>query len=421
MYKKTILENGIRVVSENIPLIPSVAIGIWVRTGSKDESIKLSGISHFLEHLMFKGTERRTAKMIAEELDYVGGHLNAFTGKEYTCYYAKVLGEHMDLAVDMLGDMVFHSAFPIEEIEKEKQVIIEEIKMYEDTPDELIHDVLSANYWPKNSLGRTVIGSTKSVSEMTRDDIVKYYQMHYDAQDIVVAAAGRVKHEDLVALIEKFSYNPPSATRKRKELGEVQHNVGCFLKKKETEQVHVCIGTQGASRYSDEYYNYQLLSSILGGSSSSRLFQKVREEAGLAYSVYSYISSYDNAGVFGIYAGTSYDNVGEVFDIIKDQLTDIKQNSVTDDELKRAKEQIKGHMLMSLEGTSARMMRIGKSELFFDRLVSIKELVSGLEKVKKDNIQEIAEKSFNPDKIAIAVIGDMTKKTLTGFYEKFNR
>ena len=296
MWKKTTLENGLRIVTEEVPYVHSAVVGIWVKAGSRNENDKNHGISHLIEHLLFKGTEKRTAKQIAQELETVGGSINAFTTKEYTCYYAKVLDEHIDLAVDILADMFFNSLFDEQEIAKEKNVIIEEIKMYEDSPDELIHDLFAQTVLRNHPLGRTIIGTKESVNSITLSDILSYMNENYTPNNTVIAAAGNISHERIVdKLIKLFG----SWTGNLVETPYLQpdHNSETVLIKKDTEQVQICLGVPGLPRDNDDTYTLYVLNNILGGGLSSRLFQEIRENQGLAYSIYSYHSSYNDGGL----------------------------------------------------------------------------------------------------------------------------
>lgn len=406
MYNKEVLDNGLRIITENIPQMPSVSVGIWVKVGSVDEDADVNGISHFLEHLMFKGTQKRTAKEIAEAIDDVGGYLNAFTSREYTCFYAKVLENHIDRAVDVLTDMVSNPLFREEDVEKERNVVLEEIKMYEDTPDEVVHDLIAQTYWANHPLGRGVLGTEANIQKMSKQQIIEYHQRYYHPGNMVVVAAGKVNH---YSFVEKIKEVMGGRAQKQRTSKYTPANPGhqVVIRNKATEQVHFCLGMEGVSRFSDKYFTLQVMNSILGNSSSSRLFQGVREERGLAYSIYSYPSSYQNAGMFTVYAGTSYENFSSVIEIVAQELLNLKMEQVTTQELNRAKEQLKGSLLMALESTSARMSRIGKSELFYNRLIPIEEVVKEIDSVTKEGIIELAHRIFRKDKMALAVIGSV--------------
>lgn len=404
-YNKTTLENGVRILTEKVPAVRSVAIGVWVDVGSRDENEENSGISHFIEHMMFKGTTHRSAKQIAEELDAVGGQLNAFTTKEYTCYYAKTLDEHFDLALDLLSDMLFHSKFAQEDIDREKNVIIEEIKMYEDAPDELVHDLFAKTIWQDHALGKPIIGTTEIVSNMTREKIVDYMSRYYVPGRMVVSVAGNI---DEAAVLERLK--PVFGTLQGEDLINRKFiqplaSAQSDCRKKDTEQVHMVLGTPGLSLDHQDLYTVQVINTILGGGLSSRLFQEIREQRGLVYTVYSYHSSYHDSGLFGIYAGLSKKNVNQTMELILKEIKDIKQNGVTTEELKRAKDQLKGNLLLSLESVNTRMSRLGKSELYLGRVLSPEEIVDKVNQVTEEEIITVARALFKEAHFSLAAIG----------------
>ncbi|MHB9093363.1 MAG: M16 family metallopeptidase [Eubacteriales bacterium] len=404
MYKKEILPNGIRIVTEEMPYVRSVSIGIWVAAGSRDENETNSGVAHFIEHMMFKGTGKRSAKAIAETLDAVGGQLNAFTSKEYTCYYTKVLDEYLDISVDLLSDMFFNSVFDEDEIEKEKNVIIEEIKMYEDAPDELVHDIFANTMWSGHALGRPVIGAAEIIRQMGKKDIVSFKDNLYLPESIVVAVAGNIKHEDVISKLTPLFGGLKKKTAKRKYTApQAQSSVS--FKKKDIEQVHLCIGTPGLSLDHENIYVLHAMNSVLGGGLSSRLFQEIREERGLAYSVYTYHSSYRDAGLFSVYAGLSKKNLKRVVSLISKEMKSLRANGVTKKELVRAKEQLKGSLFLGLENVSNRMSRLGKSELCLNRVVTVEEAVERINAVTLDDVKDLAKRFFKSDNIVVSSIG----------------
>ncbi|MGI6678872.1 MAG: M16 family metallopeptidase [Dehalobacterium sp.] len=404
MLYKDYLANGIRVVTEEIPFVHSVSIGIWVGTGSRYEEAANHGISHLLEHMMFKGTKNRTAKQIAESLEIVGGQINAFTSKEYTCYYAKVLNDHFDLALDVLGDMFLNSLFTCEDLAKEKNVILEEIKMYEDTPDELVHDVYAKTVWQQDPLGKSIIGTSESVGKISRDQLISYYQSHYIPQNVVIAVAGNIK-QDLVLRRVEALFSELKGTKVAKALSTPQTFTEREFVFKNIEQIHLCLGFPGIPSLDEDIYALTVLNNVLGGGLSSRLFQEVREERGLSYNIYSFHSGFSNAGLFGIYAGTSAQCASEVVDIIFKQIHDIKNRGITKEELSNTKEQIKGTMLLSLENVSNRMNRIGKSEICYDRIITADEVIGKILQVTNEDVYNIAQKLFSMEKLAIAAVG----------------
>lgn len=404
MIKKVKLQNGIQLLTEDIPHVRSLAVGVWINVGSRDEGDEVAGISHFIEHLMFKGTEKRTAKQIAEALDAVGGQLNAFTTKEYTCYYARVLDEHLELALDILSDMLFSSKFDVPDIDRERNVIIEEIKMYEDTPDELVHDVFASTIWQMHPLGRPIIGHADVIKQLDRDTFLGYLNKYYVPGNIVISLAGNIDHELAAGKITSYfgglggdlSHRSMDLPSPRKEV---------FCRTKDTEQVHLCLGTPGMPLDHDQIYTFQLVNTILGGGLSSRLFQEIREQRGLVYSIYSYHSSYYDTGIFCVYAGLSKENVSPALELIFKEIKDIRDNGVTDQELRRAKDQLKGNLLLSLENVNTRMSRLGKSQMYLGKVVSPEEIVQRIEKVSGQDIKNLARERFIPREFAIASVG----------------
>ncbi|MDA8097052.1 MAG: insulinase family protein [Desulforudis sp.] len=404
MVRKVVLDNGVRVLTEEIPHVRSVSLGVWVNVGSRDESDHNNGISHFIEHMMFKGTKKRTAKEIAESLDAVGGQINAFTTKEYTCYHTKVLDEHIDLAIEVVSDMLFGSLFAPEDIEREKNVIVEEIKMYEDAPDEMVHDVLTGSMWQTHSLGRPIIGNEEIVRNVDRSTLLDFYEQHYRCGDMVISCAGNIKHEQVVEKLRAAFEHLPAANGPRLYTAP-RPVTEAVCRQKDTEQVHLCVGTEGLRLDDDDAYVMQVINTVLGGGLSSRLFQKIREERGLVYTVFSYHSSYHDTGLFCVYAGLSSANANQVLQIVMDELNELKVNGVGETELKRTKDQLKGSFLLSLENVNTRMSRLGKSELYLGRVTTPDEVVERLQAVTGDQIKRVAGEMFNADRFSLATIG----------------
>ena len=404
LYQKTVLPNGVRIITEEIEHVRSAAFGIWVGAGSRDEREGYEGISHFIEHMFFKGTEHRSARALAESLEAVGGQLNAFTTKEYTCYYAKILDEDLDLAIDVLSDMFFCSLFDEKEVEKEKNVVIEEIKMYEDSPDELIHDIFSEYVWNDHPLGKPILGTEESIRSLSRDKIMTFLSEHYAPDNVVIAVAGKIKHVDVV---EKLSTQFGTFKRGgRRVLEETPSGQKVErYQKKETEQMHILLGVPGLGQDDEDIYAMHIFNNILGGGLSSRLFQEIREQRGLAYSVYSYHSTYVDTGLFAVYAGTSPNNTKEVIECILQELKDIKQKGITAEELERTKAQIKGGLYLGLESVSSRMSRLGKTELTYNRVLSPEEVVDKLEKVTLEDVSRVIGRLWQKDKISIMTLG----------------
>ena len=404
MYQKTVLPNGVRIITEEIEHVRSIAFGLWVGAGSRDEREGFEGISHFMEHMFFKGTEHRSARDLAESLEAVGGQLNAFTTKEYTCYYAKVLDEDLDLAIDVLSDMFFYSLFDAKEIEKEKNVVIEEIKMYEDSPDELIHDVFSECVWKDHPLGKPILGTEESIRSLNRDKIMTFLSEHYAPDNLVVAVAGKIKHEDIVEKLSKQFGVFERGGRRVLEETPTGQTVERY-QQKETEQMHILLGVPGLGQDDEDIYAMHIFNNIIGGGLSSRLFQQIREQRGLAYSVYSYHSTYVDTGLFGIYAGTSPKNTKEVIECILQELKEIKQKGISASELERTKAQIKGGLYLGLESVSSRMSRLGKTELTYNRVLAPEEVVEKLEKVTLEDVSRVIGRLWQKEKISIMTLG----------------
>jgi len=409
MYKKLNLKNGVRIVSEKIPYVRSVSFGIWIGTGSRYENIANNGISHFIEHMLFKGTNKRSAKEIAESIDNIGGQLNAFTSKECTCYYAKTLDEHIDIAVDVLSDMLFNSRLQEKDIALERKVIQEEINMYEDSPEELVHDLLSSIVWGGNPLGFPILGSPESLKNINREMMQDYMKVNYVPSNCVIAVAGNFEEEKLFDLIFKYFENWKSEEKPADKPHEVVFNSDSRIKEKDTEQVHMCLGFKGIEHGNDDLYSLLAANNIFGGGMSSRLFQKIREEQGLVYSIYSYPSSYKNAGMFTIYAGMNPEQLQEVVKLVIEEIRLLKNKGLTRDELNKSKEQLKGNYILGLESTSSRMNSIGKSELLVGYINTPDEVLNKIERISMDSVHEVIEKVLNFDNISFSAVGNIKK------------
>ncbi|MFA5523370.1 MAG: pitrilysin family protein [Tissierellales bacterium] len=410
MYKKITLDNGLRIVTEHIPYVKSVSIGIWFEVGSRKENNSNNGVSHFIEHMLFKGTINRSAKEIAESIDNIGGQINAFTSKECTCYYTKVLDSHINVAIDVLSDMLFNSLFDKDEIIKEKSVIYEEIKMYEDSPEDLVHDLLSQTIFNKNSLSLPILGSKESLEKITREEIINYFESYYIPSNAVISIAGNFDFNETIKLIENrfLDWKVKNKVYEDYEKPTIYHNIS--RKKKDIEQLHFCIGTQGISQGQDDLYALLIMNNIFGGSMSSRLFQDIREDKGLVYSIYSYPSSYKDTGIFTIYAGLNPDNFIDVIDIIMENIDLMKRDYLTEDELFRSKEQLKGNYILGLESTASRMTSIGKSELLFNKIISPEEIALKIDKIELEDIVNVVNKVFDTKKFNIAYVGNFGKE-----------
>ncbi|HHW14217.1 MAG TPA: insulinase family protein [Firmicutes bacterium] len=404
MYQKTTLQNGIRVVTEYLPHVRSVALGFWFGVGSRHETERTSGLSHLIEHLMFKGTENRTAREIAEQFDATGGQLNAYTSKEYTCYYARVLDKHLPMATEVLADMVLHSKFAPEDLEKEKGVVREEIKMYEDSPDEMVHDLFTQAILGGHPLGRSILGTAQTVSAFSREDVLAYLRRLYTPDNLVVAAAGHAEHEEVVAEVERH-FRDFQGRRPSGEVPPWQAAPQPVIRNKETEQVHLCLGVEGLKRNHPRKYALFTLDVILGGGMSSRLFQELREQRGLVYSTYSYHVCYQETGLFAVYAGMSPQNAGVVEELVREEFARVAAAGVEGEELRRAKEQLKGSLVLSLESTASRMSRIAKAELFDEEYDTPDELVAQVDAVTAEDVNALAAELLGGREITLAAIG----------------
>lgn len=406
MVRRSELPNGLRIVSEHMPGVPSVTIGIWVESGSRFEPRALGGISHFLEHLLFKGTERRSAAQIAEEIDAVGGVLNAFTGKEYTCYYTRVLAEHAGLATDLLADLFLHSRLDSEEIDRERTVVMQEISQSEDTPDDYIHDLFHLRYWPDHPLSFPVAGTAESVQNLQRSDFVEFFAARYRPDRLIIAAAGDITHEALENWAARdFGHLTGTAVSSNGNAPRPQR--GLFIVEKPLEQVHLCVGVPGVAQDGDERYAAYLLNTALGGGMSSRLFQEIRERRGHAYSVFSFLSSFRDAGYIGIYVGTAAQWVNDALTVITGELGAVAREGLRADELARVKNQLKGNMLLGLETSDSRMSRVAKNEVYFRRDFPLSEVASRIDATTNDEIVELAQRLIRPEGMAAALLGDL--------------
>ncbi|MGB8966947.1 MAG: pitrilysin family protein [Candidatus Cybelea sp.] len=411
MYRRTTLPNGLRVLTEAMPAVRSATVGIWADVGSSVESHERRGISHLVEHMLFKGTQRRTARQIAETMDGVGGNLNAFTDKETTCYYAKVIDRHVPLALDVLADMFLHSSFDPQELTKEQKVILEEIKMYEDSPDELIHDVFLQTMWSGSNLGEPTIGFADTVVRMTPDDLRAHMRAHYAPNSVVVAAAGNVEHDRFVELVcEQFAKFEGSCALPAPERPETTPATN--VRYKDSEQAYVVVGTRGIDVRDERRYALSLLDTVLGGGMSSRLFQEIREQRGLVYSVYSFQAGYRGAGLFGVYAGTSSENVQSCIDVIVEQFARVRNAPIDEDELHLAKEHMKGNLTLSLESSSSRMIRLGRNEFALGRHVSAEEIEQRIDAVTAGDVQELARELLLDANLGLCIIGPVEESAI---------
>jgi len=412
VVRRTVLPGGIRVLSEAVPGVRSIAFGVWIGVGSRDEVASLSGASHYLEHLLFKGTKRRDALAISSALDEVGGELNAFTAKEYTCYYARVLDRDLPVAVDVVCDMVMSSVLASREVENERGVILDEIAMHEDDPGDSVHDAFAELVWPTDPLGRPILGTVSSIESMTRSAIAGYYRRRYRSEQLVITAAGNVDHSALVRLV-KHALKIVGATDLDDSLAPAspraagkspQFALGTTVRERPTEQANIVCGVPGLSRHDDRRFVLGVLNSALGGGMSSRLFQEIRELRGLAYSVYSFASHYADTGLFGVFAGCHPDRAPEVVELCREQLALAAGAGLTNEELERGKGQMRGGLVLGLEDTGSRMSRLGKAELVYGSLMSIEEILGRIESVTLDEARALAADLLGGP-TSLAVIG----------------
>jgi predicted Zn-dependent peptidase len=412
MVRKSVLPNGVRVLTEPMPSMVSATIGIWVENGSRYEhEHRQNGVSHFIEHLLFKGTKKRTAAQIAEEFDAVGGVLNAFTGKEYTCYYAKVLGADLKMATESLADLFLESVFDPAEIDRERQVVLQEISQAEDTPDDYIHDLFNLNFWQGHPLALPIFGSVETVNAIDRELLVSFMADRYRAGRVFIAAAGAVNHDELVADCER--YFGGVAGDDRGELISPPTETAMVLNHpKELEQAHICIGGPGISNVDPLRFAAYVMNTAVGGGMSSRLFQEVREKRGRVYTIGSFISSFLDCGYFGIYAGTNPEWVDEVIEVTLSEIGKVSREGLKPNELARAKSQLKGNMLLGMESSDSRMNRLARNEIYFRRDIPLEEVASAIDSVTNDQVVELSTHCFNPDRMGLVLLGDLKGRKL---------
>jgi predicted Zn-dependent peptidase len=411
--KKDVLANGLTVITEAMPAVRSISIGIWLRSGSRHESEELNGITHFLEHMVFKGTTSRTAEQIARSADSIGGHLDAFTAKECTSFMIKVLDEHLTRAFDVLSDLVKNPLLRPNHIASECRVIQEEIKMVEDTPDDLVHEIFTQNYWHGHALGRPILGTRGTVGNLNRRRLLDYFHRHYTPTNMLITAAGHLEHSQVLDLAVKAFGNVPAGPRVDPGPAPVAHpNIRC-RRKKDLEQVHLCMGTPAYHQCHEKRFACYILNTVLGGGMSSRLFQHIREKRGLAYAVFSSLNAFRDAGCLSIYAGTATENARKVLDLILEELRQMKSQPLSDEELQRAKDYTKGSLLLSLESTMSRMSNLARQDMYFGRYISLDEIARKVDAVTTDQVLEVAREIFQPGQIAVTVLGPLNGFRLT--------
>jgi predicted Zn-dependent peptidase len=411
-YRREVLPSGIRIVTEAMDHVRSVAVGIWVETGSRMEPLERGGISHFIEHLVFKGTASRSAEDIARAIDSVGGHMDAFTAKEHTCFYVTVLDEHLALAVDLLSDILMRPLFAAEDVEKEKSVVFQEIKMVEDTPDDLIHDLYAERVWRQHPLGRPILGAWDVVRAFERDTILRHFEEAYVPSRIVVAVAGHAEHRRVVDLFrERFDGFARPGVAPGEVVPPVPHP-GVHLVPKKLEQVHLVVGFPGVSDVSPQRYALYLLNDVLGGSMSSRLFQEIRERQALVYSVHSGTQAFRDVGELYVYAGTDPGNFTKVLKALMKEIRAVKKDGVLAEELRRAKDHLKGNLMLSLESTSSRMNRLAKQELRFGSFQSVDDLLAVIDAVPLDEVQALIQQVLDEDQLSLLALGPVDRRSL---------
>jgi predicted Zn-dependent peptidase len=401
------LSNGIKVITETMTHVRSVSVGVWVGTGSRRETPEQNGVSHFIEHMLFKGTTSRSAEDIARSVDSIGGNLDAFTAKELVGFNTKVLDEHLPIAMDVLSDLVLNPLFREDDIEKEKGVILEEIKMDADSPDYLVHEIFTSNFWKDHSLGRPILGTRETVKKLSRDVIADYYRSVYTPENLLITAAGNLTHDRLVQLARERFEAVQRAGPVPSHSAPATHARIALKSKKDLEQVHVCLGVPSYPIPHEDRFTCYVLNTVLGGGMSSRLFQNIRERQGLAYSVFSELNPYTDTGCLAVYAGTSLESARRVVESILKEFTSMKQDMVPPEELRRAKDHLKGSLMLSLESTSSRMSNLARQEMHFQRFFTLDEIIESIEQVTAEAVQRIARTFFDPKLIALTILGNL--------------
>jgi predicted Zn-dependent peptidase len=403
----TTLPNGIKVITESMPHVRSVSVGVWVSSGSRRETGEENGLSHFIEHMLFKGTANRSAEDIARSVDSIGGNLDAFTAKEMVCFNTKVLDEHLPIAMDVLSDLVLNPSFREEDIEKEKGVILEEIKMDADSPDYLVHEIFSSNFWKDQPLGKPILGTRETVKRFNRAMVQDYYRGVYTPSNLLITAAGNLGHDRLVNLArERFEAVPATAPEPPQAVPTTHARIS-LKSKKDLEQVHVCLGVPSYPIPHEDRFTCYVLNTMLGGGMSSRLFQNIRERQGLAYAVFSELNPYSDTGCLSIYAGTSLESAKQVVQSVLKEFTDLKQQTAPAEEVRRAKDHLKGSLMLSLESTSSRMSNLARQEMHFRRFFTLDELAESIEKVTAEDVQRVAQTFFDQKNVALTVLGNL--------------
>jgi predicted Zn-dependent peptidase len=407
--RKTVLPNGLLVLTESMPHLRSVSMGAWIGSGSRDEAPEVNGVSHFVEHMVFKGTTSRSAQQIAREVDTIGGNLDAFTGKEMVCFNIKVLDENVAPALDVLSDLVLHPTFTPEELAREQGVILEEIKMDEDNPDYLVHEIFTQNFWKGDALGRPILGTAKTVSSFNQQVVFDFYASQFTPRNMVFSAAGNLDHDAFVAQVEQQfgSLAASGANLTAKPPAPLATPHITLKRKKSLEQVQLCLGVPAPPVNDPSRYGVYLLNTMLGGGMSSRLFQTIREDQGLAYSIYSEMNPFRDTGSLCVYAGASVDKTEKVLQLTLQELRRLKQETVSETELKRAKDQLKSNMVIGLESSGSRMSNLARQQMYFGRFFGIDEIIEEIEAVTSADVQELAQRLFQPEAMALTLLGNL--------------
>ncbi|MGH9412985.1 MAG: M16 family metallopeptidase [Terriglobales bacterium] len=411
--ERTTLANGLTIISERMPHVRSVTMGFWLLNGSRRETAELNGITHFVEHMVFKGTSHRTAEQIARSVDSIGGNLDAFTSKENVCFSAKVLDEHVPLAFEVLADLVLNPLFREEDIAREQGVILQEIKMDEDNPDYLVHEIFTQNFWKDHPLGRPILGTKDTIRRLRQSTLLDYYHSCFSPDNLLIAAAGNIEHARLIELAQRWFEGMKICPNGHRDAPPATHARIVMRNKKQLEQVQICLGMPAQSLMSDDRYAWSVLNTMVGGGMSSRLFQNIRERQGLAYAVFSDLSPYSDTGMFGVYAGTSKQSVRQVVDSILKELRELRGQPIPEEELRRAKDNLKGSLMLGLESTGARMSNLARQQIYFGRFIGMNELLERIERVEMADLQRITSTAFDPARMGLTVLGNLNGLRIT--------
>jgi len=406
-YRKSVLANGLRVISERLPAVRSVSLGVWMEVGSRDEPPELNGVAHFVEHMFFKGTHRRSASQIAREVDSRGGILNAFTGRECTTIYAKFLSEHLEFALELVAELLLHSTFPPEELERERQVVLEEIHALEDTPDEYVQELLGRTIFNGHPMGRPILGTHQTVTVLDREDLRRFVREHHlQPERMLVCAVGEVNHGHLLELVERWFADLRGGKTDNGRLPAAVHSAS-EVEGRPLEQVHFCLGARAPAYGQTGWYTLQILNALLGGNMSSRLFQEIRERRGLAYAVYSWTVSYSDVGLLGVYMGCSPSRLQEALEVAGEQLRRLRREPPEEEEIQRAKEHLRGRLFLGAESPDARLTRLAKSEIYLSEYLPVEEVVRRIEQVKPQEVMEVAAQAISPQHLSMAAVGPL--------------